>query len=854
MSESPAPDECPVPGNVPLPLDDPEAVWQVTDGWADVFAILPGAGGSPGRRVHLFRAATGDHLFGVAAGEGLPRLAAIGTVATRVRRLGRADLQKALAEVAQPAQFAPILDGWIRGLTAAVTHGRRPPRDAVALVAGASRTFRAGEVLAPRRGVVWVPALRRLTFLDDPSSSLGGGAALFPIQAPASVTAASDGQLAARPTEAVLSDPEAWAGLDRFHGVVLTQLVRQADAARPVQKDRQDRRVRRDERMLQDAQGALVVDRAEEPEDDLPPGQEPDPLLTACRLVATRLGVTVRNPPGMLERSRATGQTVATMAGWSSIGRAGDAESLPRADPVEAIARASRLRVRRVRLDGDWWRRDNGPLVAFRQVDERPLALLPVSPTRYEVVDTTTGERKPLTWEAAAHIRPDRAFQFFRPFPARSLSPWRLFRFSLAGTRRDWVFVLLLGLVGGVAALLPPVATGWLFDWIIPGAERFHLLLLVVALTAVAVSGVLFRVARSVAILRLENRMDVGTQAGLWDRLLDLPPTFFRQYSVGDLASRMSGISSIRWLLTDAALSALLNLAASLVYFVLLAYYDLALAGLAAGLFLLVLGITVHSGLRQLPYQRRAHQARGLTSATVLQLLTGLARLQTADATTRALAVWARRFGVQRRLEYRARLIANALETFATAAPIACTILLFAAVVAYPRPGLSLGAFLAFSVAFARLLSSALAVSSTVAALIEVVPLYERVRPILDAVPEADAAVTIPSDLKGEIEVRHVSFRYQAGGPLVLDDVSLHIRPGEFVALVGASGAGKSTLMRILLGFEKPSAGAVFYDREDMAGLDLQSLRRQAGVVLQWRSVADGVRGCALLPDGTAGW
>ena len=851
------PVERPVPGNAPLPLDDPGSVWQVIDGWADVFAVLSGPDGSAGPRVHLFRAKTGDHLFGVAAGADVPRLVAVGTVATRVRRLEREPLREELGSVAQPAQFAPLLDHWIRGLTAAVTRGRRPPRNAVPLVAGVSRTFKAGEFVAPSRGVVWVPVQRGLSFLGEESSPIGSGAIRFPVHAPAWLGAAADGQLLPRPTASVLADPEAWAGLERFHKIVLARLARQADEARPGQQDRQDRRTRQDERMLDDAQLGWDVDRPEEPDEDLAPGQQPDPLLAACRQVAAQLGVTVRNPPGVLERSQATGQTVATLAGWTFVGRPGEADPLRKAEPVEAIARASRLRVRRVRLEGDWWRRDNGPLVAFRQVDDRPLALLSVSPTRYEVVDTTTGERKPLTRAGAATIRLDRAFQFFRPFPARALSPWRLFVFSLAGTRRDWVFVFLLGLAGGVTALFPPVATGWVFDRIIPGAERNYLLLVILALTVVTVTGVLFRVARSVAILRLENRMDIGTQAGLWDRLLDLPPPFFRQYAVGDLAARVSGISSIRWLLTDAALSALLNLASSLVYFVLLAYYDLSLAGLAAGLFLLVLGVTVYAGLRQLPYQRRAHHARGLTSGTVLQLLTGLPRLQTADATTRALAVWARRFGIQRRLEYRARLIANALETFAIATPIGCTIILFAVVVMFPRPGLSLGVFLAFNVAFVRLMSSALAVSSTVAALIEVVPLYERVRPILDAVPEANAALTIPGDLKGEIEVRHVSFRYQADGPPVLDDVSLHIRPGEFVAFAGVSGAGKSTLMRILLGFEKPTAGAVFYDREDMSGLDVQSLRRQAGVVLQSihplpGTIRDNILGSAPLTEDDA--
>lgn len=825
-------EERPAPGNAPLYLDDPQFVWMVTDGWVDVFALLPGPDGKTGRRIHLFRAEPGDHLFGAAPGVANIRLVAAGAAFAQVRGRSRNEFREALAGVAQPAQFTPLLDRWIQGLTTVATRGRRPPRNEAPLIPGVSRRWKTGEIMAPGRGGVWAPARKELLFLGQDSNSLNSGEGLFPVYSPAWLSASAEIELCPLATQDVLSDPRIWFGLDRFHRLVAEQLARQTAEASREQGERQRRRVSRDERMLGSGLKALTsVDRLNQ-EDVLLTELDADPLLLACQLIGARHGIIIRNPPGALERAQ-PGQTVVTMPGWTFAGRSIESDERRRIDPVEAIARTSRARVRRVRLDGDWWRQDNGPILAFRRVDERPIALLPIAPARYDAVDTTTGERKRLTRRDAADLDPLRAFQFFRPFPSQSLTPWRLFFFSLAGTRRDWAWVFILGLVGGVVALFPPIATGWVFDWGIPGAERGNLLLVVLALIAATVAGVLFRLARGVAVLRLETRMDVGTQAGLWDRLLNLSPPFFRRFTVGDLASRMSGIGSIRWLLTDAALSAILNLASSLVYFILLVYYDLALAGLAAGLFATVLGATIYGALKQLPYQREAQHARGQTSGIVLQLLTGLPRLQVADATVRGLAVWAHKFGAQRRQEFHARRVANLMATFASAAPGICTVVLFASVALFPRPELSLGEFLAFNVAFVRLLASALAVNSTIGALIEAAPLYERVRPILDAVPEADAAMTILGDPRGEIEIRRVSFRYQPDSPLVLNDVSIQIRPGEFVAFVGASGAGKSTLLRLLLGFEKPTSGAIFYDRADMTGLDLQSLRRQIGVVLQ---------------------
>jgi ATP-binding cassette subfamily C protein len=271
----------------------------------------------------------------------------------------------------------------------------------------------------------------------------------------------------------------------------------------------------------------------------------------------------------------------------------------------------------------------------------------------------------------------------------------------------------------------------------------------------------------------------------------------------------------------------------SLVYFVVLFYFDARLAGLACVMFLVVLAVTGLAALRQLHYQRRIFQARGKIAGLVLQLISGIARLRMAGAEERALAVWGREFSTQRRLSFRARCVANNLATFHAALPLLGMMVLFAGMSGHLGAGVSLGAFLAFSAMFAQVLGSAIEMGSALADVIQVVPLYERAKPILDTLPEADEASAIPPDLSGDIELSHVSFRYSADGPLVLDDVSIHIRPGEFVAFVGPSGAGKSTILRLLLGFEKPTTGTIAYDGAQLASLDLQAVRRQTGVVLQ---------------------
>jgi ATP-binding cassette subfamily C protein len=390
-----------------------------------------------------------------------------------------------------------------------------------------------------------------------------------------------------------------------------------------------------------------------------------------------------------------------------------------------------------------------------------------------------------------------------------------------------------MGCAGGVLALITPVLTTTLFNNVIPTGDRGKLVLVALALLVSALVSALFQITQSVAILRLENRMDAALQAALWDRLLKLPVRFFRQYTAGDLAARALGISAIRQTLTGTTTAALLGVIFALFSFGLLFAYNASLALVATLLVLVIVGVTSFAGYLQIRQQRPLLAVQGQLSGTVLQFLTGIAKLRVAGAEERAFAIWARGFREQKRLAFIARGIANKLAVFNAASPVVTTLVIYAAV-AWARPrSISAGTFLGFNAAFAQFLTAMLSMSAAAMAVLTIVPTYERLRPILQALPEDAAGKADPGQLRGGIEVGHVSFRYQPDGPLVLKDVSLQARAGEFVAIVGPSGSGKSTLLRLLLGFETPEAGSIYYDGQSLAGLNVQAVRRQIGVVLQ---------------------
>src|SRR5258708_7016935 len=393
-----------------------------------------------------------------------------------------------------------------------------------------------------------------------------------------------------------------------------------------------------------------------------------------------------------------------------------------------------------------------------------------------------------------------------------------------------------MGIAAGLLGTVAPVITGILFDTIIPGAQRSQLLQIGIILGASAIAGVTFQITRGIAVVRSEGRGAIAMQWAVLAGLLCLRATFFRDYSAGDLGVRVMGISAIRQILSRVAISAIISALISVFNLALLFFYDGQLALIAIVLVLIFAAVVVGFGIVQVRYERALADLRGKISGTVLQFINGIAKFRVAGAERRAFAFWASQFTEQRTLAFQARSVSNALSVFSAAFPVVTSIVIFG-MIALSTTGqhLTTGGFLAFNFAFGQFLFSALSLTSAFTTTLRVVPIFERARPIIETLPEVDEARADPGELSGEIEMSSISFRYRPDAPVVLHDVSLHIEPGQFVALVGPSGSGKSSLLRLLLGFEQPESGAVFYDRPGLGGLDLRSGRRQIGVVLQNR-------------------
>ena len=527
------------------------------------------------------------------------------------------------------------------------------------------------------------------------------------------------------------------------------------------------------------------------------------------------------------------------LAAAGAVGHALGIEIRPPQTPIVSpleIATASRIHIRQVQLDPGWWQTDLGPLLG--SVDQQPVALLPIHPGRYQIFDPQLQSNIPLTAAQAQQVDPI-AYVLYRSFPDQVMRGWDVLQFALRGQQSSLLTIAGSGILMTLLGALTPVATGLLIDQAIPNSDRNLLFQLGASLFLASLSIVVFQRVQRIALLRFQNSLDTATQSALWDRLLKLQPAFFRNYTSGDLKNRVLAISQMRHRLGGATLSALLAGLFALLNGGILFAYDARLALLAMALAMVSFVIT---NLIRLPISRKFRalkQLEGELFGTMVQIMEGIAKIRVAGAEHRAFAYWASQYRQQLQLTLNSQRLEDYLRVFHQALPTLSLILFFIAVASLqqtevgPTNTLSTGVFLAFNTAFGMFIGGTADLSEALLQLWEAIILWERTQPILQAKPEVDSTKAHPGDLTGHLFLDRVSFRYRTDGPLILDRVTLEAKPGEFIAIVGPSGSGKSTLLRLMLGFEWPEAGGVFYNQQILSGLDVAAVRRQLGVVLQ---------------------
>lgn len=771
-----------------VPLEGPHVLWLVTAGALDLFAVDAAA---EGHWHFLGRLEPGALLLGPVDG---PQHTLLGRPSQdcAVRRIplrelprwdyggygeqtdtGAQPLYGAPGGYGHPAAYGPLEHAFALGTARSLGVLFEAPLDG-----------RPGDEAVADDDVLWMPV---------PPGSVQYGASY-------SAEAAAD----------LLVDPELWQRMVNQQYRLLSAVDRWIEQLERAHEDRTAAGIKAGEAVRERADQALLAsigrqdrggrggagtDRAGD-----------DTTFAVCRTVAEAAGITLTEPP-----------------------RGGAVND--RISPVERIAVSSRVRTRAVRLTGTWWRTDTGPLVGHRAKSGAPVALL-WRRGRYEAVNPVSGLRMRIGKDNADEFEA-RAVMFYRPLPERPMTMWRLMRFSLRGTRTDVRNLALSGLVTVALGALVPIATGKVLGVYVPAADKGLIVQVALAVIISSVVAAAFMLLQSLTVLRMEGRIESALQPAVWDRLLRLPTKFFTERSTGELASAAMGISAIRRVLSGIGPVAVQSTTIGAMNLVLLLVYSVPLALAALGMLVVIGAVFLTMGLWELRWQRRLIKLSNKLNNQAFQTLRGLPKLRVAAAESFAYAAWAREFARSRELQQKAGRIKNLTTVLNAVYLPLCSLTLFMLLAGPARGTMSAGSFLTFNTSVTMLLTSVTQITGAFVSAAAALPMFEEIRPVLDEAPEVRGASAQPGTLTGAIEAKKLSFRYTDDGPLVLDDISLQVHPGEFVAVVGPSGCGKSTLLRLLIGFDKPTSGSVLYDGQDLGALDQAAVRRQCGVVLQ---------------------
>lgn len=499
-------------------------------------------------------------------------------------------------------------------------------------------------------------------------------------------------------------------------------------------------------------------------------------------------------------------------------------------EKLDYLLSAADIMYREVQLERGWHVDSMGPLITTLEESGAVITVLHNSAGVYVYRDPVSGREVRVTASEEKKIG-TKAYCFYQPLPLRSLTLKDLFQY-MAGTLRmsDIVSFLIAALAITLTGMVITKLNHILMSEVV-AYESDRLLGAVLSFMFFMTIGTfLLAIIRQLVLSRIRMKLTVNVEAATMMRVLSLPADFFKSYSSGELSQYVSYMSSLCSTLVDTLFSTTVTGLFSLIYIVQIFSYarSLVIPSLIVTILTVALSLAANTlqASRNKEQMALAAKERGLTYA----FINGIEKIRLSGAENRVFTKWINLYTKEANLKFNPPALIKLNSVFTTAISLIGTIVMYYVAV---RSQVSVADYYAFNAAYAYVSAAFTSISSMAIAAATIKPSLEIIRPLMEAEPEKSEGRETLAGITGNIELSHVTFRYEENGRKILDDLSLRIPARQYVAIVGRTGCGKSTLLRLLLGFEKPEKGAIFYDRKDIQTLDLGSLRRQIGTVLQ---------------------
>ncbi len=485
---------------------------------------------------------------------------------------------------------------------------------------------------------------------------------------------------------------------------------------------------------------------------------------------------------------------------------------------------------RTVKLEEGWYRDAIGAMLGVLSESGRVVALIPTGLSGYSYFDYETGKRKKIN-RKNQHLFEEEAIAFYKPFPLKKLSLGSLAAYIVRTLSvSDFVMIALATLALSLIGMISPMISKLLFGKVLQSESMRLLASITFFSVCVSISTLLITAVKNMITMRIETKLNISVDAATMMRVMSLPADFFKQYSSGELSNRVSQVNVLCKMLASTVLTTGLTSVFSLIYISQIFVYAPTLVVPALIIIIVTVVFSLVSSFVQMKLSERRMELAGKENGMTYALFTGIQKIKLAGAEKRAFARWGNLYAESARLEYSPPVFIELNSVISLAISLAGTIVMYNMSV---RAGISVADYYAFNTAYGMVSGAFTALAGIALTVSQIKPILNMVKPFFDTVPEVSDGKQVLTRLSGGIELNNVSFRYDENMPLVVDDLSLKIRPGQYVAIVGKTGCGKSTLLRLLLGFEQPQKGAIYYDGKDLERIDLRSLRRRIGVVMQ---------------------
>ena len=492
---------------------------------------------------------------------------------------------------------------------------------------------------------------------------------------------------------------------------------------------------------------------------------------------------------------------------------------------------------REIRLEKGWYKDATGPVFATLKESGMPVALLPGKNGKYWFRESRSGKKRRVS-SKNEDLFSDRALCFYYPLPMKQIGIPDLLRYMKRFVDlRDLLHILISAFMIAFVGIINPRITKVLTGPLLNGGKYGALMGIAIFMVCLAVTSWLLEAVKSILVARIENRMTVGVQSAMMMRLMILPTNFFKKYSIGELKSRQMAVGDLCSLMLEILLGIGVSSLFSLLYVTQI--FRAADSLIRPSLYALemTMAVTAAVTLVQIRVSRREMKLQAEESGVSFAMISGIKKIRLTGAENRMFARWLNRYSDWADVKFNPPWIIKAGPVLVTAISLITNIVLYFCAF---MTGVSQSSYYAFTVAYGTLMAAFTMLSDSAVSIGRIRPAFELAQPLLQTVPETRRDREAITRLSGRIEVEHLYFRYSEDGPYILNDISLTINPGEYVAIVGETGCGKSTLMRLLLGFETTDRGAIYYDGKDLKNIDPASLRRKIGTVMQQGGLFQG--------------